>query len=728
MATLLLSALGTAVGGPFGGAIGALAGQQIDRSLIGGPRREGPRLKELSVTTSTYGTPIARQHGRMRSAGSIIWATELAESSEATGGKGGPALTTYAYSASFAVALSSRPIREIGRIWADGNLLRGAAGDLKVGGTMRLYSGHGDQKVDPLIASDRGAACPAFRGMAYVVFEDLQLADFGNRIPALTFEIIADEGEIRLADILEPLEEPFTCERDLAGLQGFALEGGTLSEVLAVLGAAWPLALDAGEGGLAIRPVNGVTGALPLLPPPTAARDGESFAQTGGIRHRRGGASGPVPEALRYYDAARDFLPGMQRAEGRARPGEGQVIDLPGTLAAPTARALINAAAARQGWARESLVWRLAELDPALAPGMAVRAPGFPGIWSIESWEWSEEGVTLELRRLASGPARQPAGDPGTVLTPPDLVATPTLLEAFELPWDGVGAGDQPVIHAAPSSSGAGWRGAALHAERGGVLVPLGGTGSRRCVIGHAATAVPPSPAMLLERQATVTIQLASPDFALTSATARALANGANRALLGGEVIQFAGASALGGGAWRLTGLLRGRGGTEDAALAGHPAGTPFVLLDGGLRMLDPARVGPTQGTAIVALGLADDAPVSAAIANPGLTLRPLSPVHPRAFRKADGSLQLGWTRRARGGWNWADGVDVPLAEQAEAYRVGLGPVDLPLAYWDVPTPSLTLPAATLAPLATAHSSAPFWVRQGGSFALSHPLFLTVLS
>ncbi|MCB5425235.1 hypothetical protein H0274_08200 [Altererythrobacter sp. CC-YST694] len=728
MATLLLSALGSAVGGPIGGAIGALAGQQIDRSLVGGPRREGPRLKELSVSTSTYGTPIARQHGRMRSAGSIIWATELAESSEATGGKGGPALTTYAYSASFAVALSSRPIRDIGRIWADGNLLRGAAGDLKVGGAMRLYRGYGDQTVDPLIASDRGAACPAFRAMAYVVFEDLQLADFGNRIPALTFEIIADDGEVTLADVLEPLEEPLICERDLAGLQGFALEGGRLGEVLAVLAATWPLALDAGGGGLAIRATDGAAGALPLLPPPAAARDEESFARNGGIRHMRGGAGSAVPDALRYYDAARDFLPGMQRAEGRARPGEGQAIDLPGALAAPAARALINAAAARHGRGRESLFWRLAELDPALTPGTAVRAQGFPGIWTIESWEWSEEGVTLELRRLPRGPARQPAGDAGTVLAPPDLVATPTLLQAFELPWEGAGTGDQPLIHAAPSSSGAGWRGAALHAERGGTLVSLGGTGPRRCVIGHAAAVVPPSPAMLLERGAELDIQLVSPDFALTSATPEELANGANRALLGGEVIQFAGARALGGGTWRLSGLLRGRGGTEGTALAGHAAGTPFVLLNAAPRLLDPARVGPSEGTAILALGLADSTAVSATIANPGLTLRPLTPVHPRAFRKADGSLLFGWIRRARGGWNWADGVDVPLAEQTEAYRVGLGPVDLPAAYWDVSTPSLALPAATLAPLAAAHPGAPFWVRQVGSFALSPPLFLTALS
>src|SRR5690606_26956786 len=173
MATLVFSAIGTAIGGPLGGAIGSLIGHQIDRAIIGGgPRREGPRLRELAVTTSSYGTPVPRHFGTMRAAGTIVWATELVESSEQSGGgKGRPATTAYSYSASFAVALASRPIRRLGRIWADGNLLRGAAGDLKTGGALRVYSGHGDQPVDPLIASDRGAACPAFRGLAYCVFE-----------------------------------------------------------------------------------------------------------------------------------------------------------------------------------------------------------------------------------------------------------------------------------------------------------------------------------------------------------------------------------------------------------------------------------------------------------------------------------------------------------------------------------------------------------------------------
>ena len=91
MATLVFTAVGTALGGPLGGAIGSLLGQSFDQQLFGSTRH-GPRLGDLSVQTSTYGTPVPRIYGTMRVAGSVIWATDLQESSTQTGAKGQPIL------------------------------------------------------------------------------------------------------------------------------------------------------------------------------------------------------------------------------------------------------------------------------------------------------------------------------------------------------------------------------------------------------------------------------------------------------------------------------------------------------------------------------------------------------------------------------------------------------------------------------------------------------------
>ena len=74
----------------------------------------------------------------------------------------------------------------IGRIWADGKPM-----DM-TGVTWRWYPGSETQGADPFIAAKMGAISTlAYRGLAYVVFENLALTAFGNRIPQLSFKIFA---------------------------------------------------------------------------------------------------------------------------------------------------------------------------------------------------------------------------------------------------------------------------------------------------------------------------------------------------------------------------------------------------------------------------------------------------------------------------------------------------------------------------------------------------------
>jgi hypothetical protein len=60
---------------------------------------------------------------------------------------------------------------------------------------LRIYTGTQTQVADSLIAATEGAAnTPAFRGTAYVVFEGLQLADFGNMLPQFSFMVRGQSG------------------------------------------------------------------------------------------------------------------------------------------------------------------------------------------------------------------------------------------------------------------------------------------------------------------------------------------------------------------------------------------------------------------------------------------------------------------------------------------------------------------------------------------------------
>ncbi|HEX8256186.1 MAG TPA: hypothetical protein VF589_01025, partial [Allosphingosinicella sp.] len=236
MATLVLTAVGTSVGGPVGGMIGALIGQQIDAQIFKPKGRQGPRLGDLSVQTSSYGTAIPKLFGIMRVAGTVIWATDLQEHEDSSGGgKGQPKTTLYSYSASFAVAISARPVRDVKRIWADGKLLPGAAGDFKSATGYRLYRGGEDQPPDPLIAAAEGAT-PAFRGIAYALFEDFQLEDYGNRIPSLTFEVEADAGPVAIGEVAEDLSGGEVRDAGTPEVAGYAASGDSIRAAIEALG------------------------------------------------------------------------------------------------------------------------------------------------------------------------------------------------------------------------------------------------------------------------------------------------------------------------------------------------------------------------------------------------------------------------------------------------------------------------------------------------------------
>ena len=195
-----LTAFGTTItGAAIGQAVGAMAGSYIDQTLFaasGSSRQiEGPRLASLQVMASEEGAPIPRLYGRARLGGQVIWATELEEvatSEDVGGGKGiggsssaaSVSTTTYSYFANFAVGLCEGEITRIGRVWADGKEL-----DLS-GYTWRLHPGGESQTPDSLIEAKQGAGnAPGYRGLAYVVFERMPLARFGNRLPQLSFEV-----------------------------------------------------------------------------------------------------------------------------------------------------------------------------------------------------------------------------------------------------------------------------------------------------------------------------------------------------------------------------------------------------------------------------------------------------------------------------------------------------------------------------------------------------------
>lgn len=555
MATLALSSIGTALGGPIGGAIGSLIGNSFDRGLFGpGPRR-GPRLNDLSVQTSSYGTQIPRIYGSMRVAGSVIWATELKESSEPqSGAKGQPEIVVYSYSASFAVALSSRSAKRIGRIWADGKLLRGAAGDFKVKTGFRFYPGSEDQQIDPLIASVEGIErTPAFHGLSVAVFEDLQLAEFGNRIPFLTFEIVADESAPAVGSIIEDASGgAITCDAP-AAVHGYAAYGANRRSALAPLIDHFAISLF--DGGDGIRQPASTT-AVAVQEELGCAADGEDAPR---VEVAQSPASSlPRSLSLSYYDPSRDFQTGQMRAGTGGVLGVDEVEELPAAMAADKAKALAESHIARRWAKRDKMVVRLPPTWLPVEPGSIMMIDGAP--WRAEQVTLDELVVRVELSPVSDAIETAQA-DSGSHLPAPDLVAAPTELAILDLPDLGIGRHDVPVLQVAACQPVAGWRSVPIEITVGGEVLMIA-SAPGEAIMGTALNVLGDGPSIGFDEVNFIDIELADAEIWLESRDDPAIANGANLAAIGRELIQFGQAIAIGSRRFRLEHLVRGRFGS----------------------------------------------------------------------------------------------------------------------------------------------------------------------
>lgn len=230
--TLAFTAVGAAAGAYFGnpmlGAqLGMIAGSIAGALLFpGGEDQKGPRLGDLRVADASYGITIPLVYGAARVGGVMIWTSGIEErSSEESMKGGGPTATTYSYYASCAIGLCEGPIEAVRKIWFDTRLVYDVSannlgiinqrmGDIDprhlltaeelekrrneieaelsaVQSSLTVYLGSEDQLPDPTMEAHEGAGqVPAHRGLAYLLFADLPLQAYGNRIPSVSAEVM----------------------------------------------------------------------------------------------------------------------------------------------------------------------------------------------------------------------------------------------------------------------------------------------------------------------------------------------------------------------------------------------------------------------------------------------------------------------------------------------------------------------------------------------------------
>lgn len=668
MATLVLGTAGRLIGGPVGGIIGTTLGGVIDFSLFASGGGRGGRQSNLAVQSAAYGEPIAIVTGRLRVAGNLLWSSGIAETTG--GGKGS---SPYSYTSSFAVGLTGRAIAGVGRIWADGKLLRNVDGSFVSPVTMRLHAGDETQQPDPLIAAFEGAGgAPAYRGIAYAVFEDMPLADYGNRIPNLTFEVVADDGDnhdagqaIAAVATVEgrPVVEVAGTFPSLAGY--FAGQSGSAADALS------PLLAMAGASVIPGQVMKVQGGDCS----PRSLAAGDCHARLPAAERRRdrrrllGGERRVGAVEVSFHDAGRDYQFGVQRV----RRDAAAVVDqraFPCAMTPDEAKLLAARLLARSEAARWQLGVRLPWRHVSVRPGETVTLDDQPGIWRVTQVRFESFIVHLDLEREAVPAARSTESDGGRVAQFDDRPVGTTVLAVLDLPALPGDPASTARLWLAAAGSSPGWRRAPLEVSiDGGESYSSVGTATGATPLGTAVTALAAGPVDYRDTSGSVEVELLTDDLWLESRSEVSVLAGANLALLGSEIIQFSTVEVVGPRRFRLSGLLRGRLGTE-ATVPGHRVGDRFVLLDrASMLAFDPSVEGVGRCFRFRPAGVGDADAVPIEIVAAGCALRPLSPSH-LALTFEFGAVTARWVRRSRSGFGWIDFVDAPLSEADEAYRI----------------------------------------------------------
>ena len=214
--------------------------------------------------------------------------------------------------------------------------------------------------------------------------------------------------------------------------------------------------------------------------------------------------------------------------------------------------------------------------------------------------------------------------------------------------------------------------------------------------MGRVVSALDAGPTTIIDEGNELVVELDAGELESISETS--LLAGLNAAAIGAdgrwEIIQFRDAISSGSpSAWRLTGLLRGRRGTE-WAVGTSQAGDRFVLLDSALMRvpMNIAAIGAERPHKAVLVGTSLEATTAVDFTGNGVALEPFSPVSVETQWTDEGDLEITWARRGRIGQELPSGSEIPLSEETEAYEVEIlipGSPDL------VRTISTTSPSAT---------------------------------
>lgn len=370
-----------------------------------------------------------------------------------------------------------------------------------------------------------------------------------------------------------------------------------------------------------------------------------------------------------------------QSARRTAGAGRGVVsAELPLALSDDQARRIAERLLVEAWIERDAYQFQLGAAHARLEPGDVVELDLRGRVQRLRVTATETMAAQVQVSAVADdGTARDSAalgGVPGIRRAAPRQPA-PSVLFALDLPLlrDGdEGAGWYVAASYDATVPGMAWRGALVmrSADDGASwdnLLKL----TAPAVWGVCEGTLAAGPATHWDEGASLRVRLRHGE--LESRDAPAVLRGANAALVGREIVQFRQAALQADGTYLLSGLLRGRRGTEHHVATHGPDERFLLLRPETLRRVLAGQ--ETLGAALllkaVTLGTHAEDAAEQAFVDTGAGLRPWSVAHPRGARDAaSGDWTIAWTRRSRLGAGWIDHADVALGEEAERYEVDI--------------------------------------------------------
>ncbi len=635
-----------------------------------------------------------------------MWARDIREQvnrkrSGGKGGGGGVETTTYTYFGTFAVLLCEGELTGIKRIWLNSKLVYDisleasqSTYDLSQRNAtkLRIYIGSDIQGQDSLIAATEGTDnTPAFRGRAYIVFDDWLLTDYGNRFPAVSVEVVKDgyydeNGRLISSptnagaiaqDICQKvgfnLADLDTTEIDTIEVQGF-WTNSNISARNAIGQLQQAFFIDAVESNGQLRFINQIrpTSPLNILTTDIASHEFGQDRPDNYTIIRTQEAEIPDEISVTYLDPDFAYQQASQNATRQVSPNKNK-LDVNVSLVLTASEALaISRKVLYLAWAQRrlfqfNLPLRYIQLEPGDTASVEffgestlvyVTKVNIGGNFLLQC-----EAIPYEPSLLALSAVAVP---PTVNISIPDYGDTTLYLLDTNLFED---SDSDYGLYIAPTGN-ADWRQGQVYVSRnGGSSYDLALNLITYSVTGDCTNTLSTASEFIRDLANTLTVVLERGE--LESISELDFMNGRNSALVGDEIIYFKSAVLTAPNTYELSELLRGRRGTE-WAISNHTASEKFILISDYIERLEGDQTDLNNQRLYKGLspGQTTDDVTAIPFTVTGNAMKPYAPCHIGGDRNGGGDLTINWIRRTRRGGSLVDYRDADLGEDVELYEV----------------------------------------------------------